>query len=368
MRGKRSAGEGSIRKLPSGTWVGQVMDGYTDDGKRRMRNFSAPTKAEVLEKIRIFHVEKDQPAAPQVPDIPFAEWADRWYAAYRTQVEESTYSSYRYTIALLKQYFGGRKLSEVKSMEINQFINHLLASGYSSSQISKCRSMLIQLFDAAEADDLVARNYARKSFRGSAKKATLEKRKKKDSFTPEEFHLLMDGLDEDLLGYSIRLLLVTGLRMQELLALTPSDIAEDGSAVTVNKAVKTVDGQPKLGAPKSVRSIRTIPIAEKYRFIALWLRENGGQAYLWCSTRDNLLCSVGTVRRQYYRALKAVPGVRPLAPHCCRHTYVSLLHRQEVPLETIARLTGHRDLKTTDGYLHIRNDELDSAVTHLERV
>ena len=81
MRGKRSAGEGSIRKLPSGTWVGQVMDGYTDDGKRRMRNFSAPTKTEVLDKIRTFHMKKDQPVDPQVPDISFAEWADRWCAA-----------------------------------------------------------------------------------------------------------------------------------------------------------------------------------------------------------------------------------------------------------------------------------------------
>ncbi|MGN0984590.1 MAG: hypothetical protein ACI4OI_07080 [Gemmiger sp.] len=84
--------------------------------------------------------------------------------------------------------------------------------------------MLIQLFDAAEADGLVARNYARKSFRGPAKKTNLEKRKKKDSFTPEEFHLLMDGLHEALLGYSIRLLLVTSLRMQELLALPPPAI------------------------------------------------------------------------------------------------------------------------------------------------
>ena len=36
MAGKRSNGEGSIRKTKSGSWRGEIMDGYTPDGKKNM--------------------------------------------------------------------------------------------------------------------------------------------------------------------------------------------------------------------------------------------------------------------------------------------------------------------------------------------
>ena len=107
----------------------------------------------------------------------------------------------------------------------------------------------------------------------------------------------------------------------------------------MSKAVKMVDGIPKLGSPKSYTSRRVVPVAPKYRHIALWLRENGGQAFLWCAPRrDSLLYATYTVRRKYYKLLARYPDVRPLSPHCCRHTYVTLLQSQGVPMETIARL------------------------------
>ena len=54
MAGKRSNGEGSIRKTKSGSWRGEIMDGYTPDGKKNMIRFTAKTRAEVLDKIRTY--------------------------------------------------------------------------------------------------------------------------------------------------------------------------------------------------------------------------------------------------------------------------------------------------------------------------
>lgn len=49
---KRANGEGSIRKRPNGTWRAEIMDGFTDMGKRKIVRFSGKTKAEVQEKLR----------------------------------------------------------------------------------------------------------------------------------------------------------------------------------------------------------------------------------------------------------------------------------------------------------------------------
>lgn len=248
-------------------------------------------------------------------------------------------------------------------------MNWLEEKGYSFSKISKCRAMLIQIFDAAEAEDLIEKNYARRAFHNSKRSARQQKTHEKDAFNEEEVQLLMSCLPDDLMGNGIRLILVTGLRLQELLALTPRDIAEDGSSVTVEKAVKMVDGVPILGSPKSDTSHRTVPIPPKYRQIAIWMRENAGQAFLWCAPkRDSLLYDTGTVRRRYYRTIERVPGVRRLLPHCCRHTYVTLLQSRGVPMETIARLTGHTDIKTTNRYLYIGEDTLPHSVNTLQGV
>ncbi len=370
MSGKRAKGEGSVHRLPSGNWQSQIMDGYTDEGKRHIVSFTAPSRAEALARLREYLLNKPENTGKTATGVTlFAEYAQRWYEAYRSQVEESTWCNYRYTLKLLNKAFGQLRLTDIKTVQVNQFINELESQGYSASQISKCRSLLIQILDVAEADDLVVKNYARRAFRTTKQLSKSQRAHEKDSFTPQEVEILLADLPNNLLGNSIRLMLVTGLRLQELLALTPRDIAEDGSWVQVNKAVKMVDGIPKLGDPKSHTSRRVVPIAPKYREISCWLRENGGQAFLWCAPRqENLLYSTGTVRRKYYRLLEKHPNVRRLSPHCCRHTYVTLLQRQGVPMETIARLTGHTDIKTTGNYLHISDDTLASAVTALENL
>ena len=52
MAKKRSDGEGNIRERENGSWRGEIMDGYTPDGKRNIVRFSGETKGEVRDKIR----------------------------------------------------------------------------------------------------------------------------------------------------------------------------------------------------------------------------------------------------------------------------------------------------------------------------
>lgn len=59
MAGKRSNGEGCIRKTKSGSWRGEIMDGYTPEGKRHIVRFTAKTRAGVLDKIRAYRAHMD---------------------------------------------------------------------------------------------------------------------------------------------------------------------------------------------------------------------------------------------------------------------------------------------------------------------
>lgn len=364
MAGKRSHGEGSIRQVKSGKWNGQLMVGYNEDGKRKIVSFTAGSKSEVLQLIREYKNNKEQKEATS--EIPtFSAWADKWYKDYKTQVAASTYTGYQFTLKLLKQEFGGRPVSAILPMELNNYLNRLLAEGWSRSKIHKCRVMLVQIFNWAEQNRFVTNNPARstKIIRRDIS-SSLEKENKRDAFSEEEVQILFDKLPDDLLGNSIRLLLVSGMRVQELLALTKKDIEPDGSSIDINKAVEMVDGKPRLGPPKSRRSKRIIPIAKNYRYLAIYLRENGGSMLLWQSHRIGEPCTIEHFRKKYLRAIKDLP-VRRLTPHCCRHTYITRLQKRGVPMETIARLAGHSNLNTTDVYLHTSMDTLSQAVEKL---
>lgn len=365
---KRTNGEGSVRRTPSGTWRGQLMDGYREDGKRNIVNFTGATKGEVLDQMRQFKHQRETLGSVVSKQTTFANWADIWYADYKSQVQPSTYENYRYTLKLLKDYFGGKKLREIKVLDINRFHDHLRQKGLSQSYLTKCRSMLIQIFDAAEANEEVSSNPARKSKSIRVQEtagASMERESKKDAFSDVEQEFLEKGLKDDLIGHSILLMLGSGMRTQELLALKCDDIREDGSAITVTKAVKMVGGVPAIGAPKSNRGRRVIPVAEKYRQHAVYLRENGGREYIWTSGRESGVFDVGAFRKRYYRTIGKIPGVRRLSPHCCRHTYISNLEKKGVPMELIARLAGHSRITTTDGYLHTNFETLTKAVSVL---
>ena len=370
MAGKRSNGNGSVKKLPSGNWRGQIMDGYRDDGKRNVISFTCRTKGEVMDKMRAYWNEKENPtpAKEEKVDILFAQWADTWYEDYRTEVQPSTYANYQYTLARLKQQFGSRPISEIKPLEINRFYDLLKMEKRSGSYMSKCKSMLIQIFDAAEANELISRNPARMSKSIKSKVASLDPevtKREKDAFTDQEQAILHNALPDNMLGHSVLLMLGTGLRTQELLALLPDDIAPDGTSITISKAIKMVSGVPTLGTPKSNRGNRIVPVPSDYRKHAVYLRNHSGRPYVWTSQRANGLFDVGVFRKKYYRMMEHIPGVRHLTPHCYRHTYISNLEKKGVPMEQIARLAGHSRITTTDGYLHTDLNTLSNAVSVL---
>ena len=357
---KRSNGEGSVRRRGNGTWAGELMDGYTNDGKKKVLYFSGKTKAAVLQKMKEYRRLVETEDIHIDKDLLFDNWADSWYADYESEVQPSTYASYKYTLKILKEYFSGMKLVDIRLLNINQFQDFLQKKAYSVSQISKCRAMLIQIFDAAIDNDVLARNPAR-----SAKKLKMQteeyKMRKKDSFTDEEIEILMANLPHDLLGHSIRFLIGTGIRVQELLALREDDISPDGSSVHISHAIKMVNGIPTMGPPKSKAGIRTVPIPKDYQGSACFLRKEGRYTLIWKGSEGNYY-SVGTFRRRFYRALHEIDGVRLLSPHCCRHTYVTRLEARGVSLDRIARLVGHSNIRTTTGYDHTRLETLAETV------
>ena len=163
----------------------------------------------------------------------------------------------------------------------------------------------------------------------------------------------MERLPENRIGLSIRLMLGTGMRTQELLALEPRHIDTDGSHIRIEQAINMQKGTAVVGLPKSRDSYRTIPVPQSLRWCAVALRQTE-KKFVWEERKKDNPCNPSHFRDQFRKALEAIPEVPTLTPHSCRHTYVSQMQALGVDLSTIQSIVGHADVDMTQHYLHVQ--------------
>ena len=354
---KRTNGEGSIRRRSDGRWEARIMDGYREDGKPQIRYYYGKTKKEVREKLDSYLANQASGLTLE-RDYIFRDWAQIWYEHHRDNITPTTQENYRYTLKLLNAHFGNRRLCEIKAFDVEQFLKKLRKEQRSDSCLAQSRAMLYMIFHKAVANDLMHKNpvaYADKLRSRGPKK-------RKDAFTAEEVKLLMCKLPQDKMGISIRLMLGTGMRAQEVLALEPRFIAEDGSIIYIRQAINMVKGTVTVGLPKSQKSSRDIPVPPNLRYCAVRLR-NTKDTYIWESPKNKgQPVNPSWFRDKFKSAISQIDGVRVLTPHSCRHTYVSQLQALGVSLETIQSIVGHADVDMTQYYLHIQESVRQDAV------
>lgn len=356
MARKRNNGEGTLRRRSDGWWESALTIGYDVDGKVIRKYFVAKTRAEVKKKVDDWHDKRSQ-GLNLSEQYTFQKWSLIWYEHHRDNIKPVTQENYKYTLRILQEHFGPRLLIEIRPYDIEEFLKMLRKEGRSDSAIAQCRGMLYQIFHKADANDLIKKNpvaYADK-MRSTAPK------KRKEAFSTDEVKLLMEKLPNDKIGLSIRLMLGTGMRSQELLALEPKHIAEDGSVIQIRQAINLVKGTAIVGDPKSRDSYRDIPVPPNLRNIAIMLRTTT-DTYIWESPKDVQPCNPSHFRKKFKEAIATVEGVRILTPHSCRHTYVSQMQALGVDLQTIQSIVGHADIDMTQHYLHVQDSIRKSAV------
>ena len=221
---------------------------------------------------------------------------------------------------------------------------------------------MYQIMNKAEANDLIRKN----PVRFAEKMRYREPVKRKDAFTAEEVSILMERLPENRIGLSIRLMLGTGMRTQELLALEPRHIEEDGSVIHIEQAINMHKGTAVVGFPKSRDSYRSIPVPQSLRWCAVALRHTD-KKFIWEAGKRDNPCNPSYFRDQFRKALEAIPEVQMLTPHSCRHTYVSQMQALGVDLSTIQSIVGHADVDMTKHYLHVQESVRQDAIERFSK-
>ena len=139
---------------------------------------------------------------------------------------------------------------------------------------------------------------------------------------------------------------MTGLRQGELLALRWTDI--DWTAKRIRVRRNYVRGE--YGTPKSKRSTRSVPLAD--RVAGELHRLHVASAYqadadlVFAHPQRGHPMDRSNLLKRYKRALKRAE-VRPVTFHDLRHTFGTRMAAAGVPMRTLQEWMGHRDFKTT---------------------
>ena len=270
--------------------------------------------------------------------------------------------------------YGRRELSDITPGILQKILND--QKGKSRSFMTKLRGELCAFFDAAEDENLLTRNPARRLILPPCED------KARRALTLEERAAFLKAAEDHKHGLLFLIMYYCGLRPGEALALTYDDIDHQRRSITVSKSIEKISGAIK--SPKTKSGFRTVPIPKA---LLEKLPNKKGSALLFQGDRSKKPLSQATYKRAWNAILnrmdiemgakryrnKIIPETsvvdRSLTPYYLRHTYCSMLPELGIDIKTAQYFMGHSNISVTaNTYQHITERMFESGAARIENM
>ena len=325
----------------------------------------------------------------------FADLAEEWLLHYsKGNVKISTVRVREKEIKILNRYIAGQPVKAITRKQYQGILYDLDDKNYARTTIEGVHVTAGMIFKYAVLHGFLIESPTT-NVQIPAKKLTVDDLERDvigESYLEhdeiKEFFGVVerDGMDFDKEVFT--LLLYSGMRLGELLALKESDLIGDEIRITKTLYVPNNNMREyELLTPKTKGSIRTIDLDTaviellkvridlnhtKRKIMLDSKSEYNDEGFIFC--RDNgypYIQKNFNIRMQ--RILRKTSIAKPLTPHCFRHTHISLLVEAGVDINTIMRRVGHDDMETTMKiYTHItdkmKKDAAEKIKTHFSNV
>ncbi|MEJ8670117.1 site-specific integrase [Streptomyces sp. MS1.AVA.1] len=405
MAKRRANGEGTITKRADGRFHAAAYV-YRPDGTRTRKFVYGKTREEVADKLTELQekTRKGIPAAEST--MAFGDYLTYWLATIAPErLKPSTLNSYEgLTRLYIRQALGKKKLNRLSPADVRRFLMEFKAACMcclrgadkerpeekrSCCAVGRCcarrpsartvqyiHAVLRSALQQAMREELIARNVAR-----IVETPTVDPKEVRPLDAGEVRLLLKTARSHRL--YALWLLLVsTGLRRGEALALTWSDIDLANGQLRVRRNVQRIRRELLFGTPKTKRSIRTVSLP-KACVRALTLRREqqererkvAGEKWKPAPAQpDGLIFTTVSGRVTDPRSLNRMltilcrdANVRRVRVHDLRHTCASLLLARGVDARTIMETLGHSTITMTlDTYAHVMGTTLRAAADQMD--
>ncbi|TKK88122.1 site-specific integrase [Herbidospora galbida] len=356
--------EGTIYE-EAGGYTGALSLGFAADGKRLRLKRKGKTKADVKEKL--INAVKDLESGVKSPEnYTVRNAVEDWFATGLKKQSASTIGTLKiladqHVIPLI----GKAKLSTLKADDVDKWLEGLTGKLATRTLIS-VHSILKRATRHAQARELVVRNVAELVITPKGKEGRPSK-----ALTRDQASALLDAAKTSPLHAYVVVSLTTGIRTEEARALrwdhvvtwAPKDkawrpVLEAGfnhkrfaiyvwRADRVGGDTKTRKSRRSLELPDqaatALKQHRAAQAAQQLEAGALW-QDHG---LVFCTGVGTPL-DAHNVRRSFRAIIKRANLEGDWVPRELRHSFVSIMSDNDVPLETIADLVGHAGTRVTE--------------------
>jgi integrase len=353
----RSAGFGSIEKLPSGRLRVRWHD---EDGQRRTAGQTFATKADARRFLATVEADKLRGTyrAPRVVTDTLGDYGTRWIED-RPRLKASTRHQYEVDFRLhIEPTLGSKVLDQIEPDDIRRWYSRLsdglraslAESGRNgSATVARSYRLLRAILQTAVDDDILTRNPCRIPGAGDARSP------ERPVLSAQEIGRLADEVPASYRAF-VLVAGFTGLRAGEIAALRLSDLdLRRGHAVLrVNRRFYRVAGTLTIDTPKSEAGARTLPlpafVADELRAHLAEFRPDAGPSDLVFVTsggRDVLDGYSQVVRRALDRI-----GRTDARAHDLRHSALTSAAEHGATLATLMQMAGHSTPDAAQRYQH----------------
>lgn len=370
MAKKKGNGEGSIFRYDNG-WRGQL----TLDGKRV--SVTGRTKAEVVQALAEARTDYSRGQYVFNNDITVAEWIQVWLAR-RVQPKLSEQSMIRLEGLLdnhLLPALGHYKLQDLTKPLLEQKYAEMFHQKsdkdykdktYSHSTVNYLSAQFKKCLQFAVEENLLAKNPHE-----GVELHKLRPPKKVDAYSMEDHEKIVDFTRNNGPHYWLYYLLIsTGMRFGEAVALTWNDVNLKKKTIRINKTSVELHGSPIIQEhTKTASGTRTIAIPDS---VVSFLREVKKSQdkdlnirnLVLPNTRYGIYTSANMRRR--WQKVCAILDIPYQGVHSLRHTWATRALEQEIDVKTVSYMLGHKNVITTMNiYQDVLSRHKEAAVNKL---
>ena len=285
-------------------------------------------------------------------DMTFGAFVALYYEDMGKRLRESTIRTKRYVVdTKILPFFEKKKICDITAADIRHWQAEMIGKGFSQTYLHTINNQLNAIFNYAVNYYNLPRNPVHQA--GSIGKGKADEM---SIWSQEEFEIFLDSVsDKPVSKYAFIVLFWTGMRIGELLALTPCDIDIKNKTININKSYQHIEGRDVITEPKTERGKRIITIPD---FLAKEIDDYLGMLYGIRSNDRLFQVTKSFMEHEMERGIKQ-SGIKKIRLHDLRHSHASMLISQlkAEPLLVAQRL-GHEKIQTTlETYSHLYPDQ-----------